>query len=298
MRADLNHGTTGTGGPGGPRGPQGRGRSCSGSKAIPIRHPPKAGVPSRGTPMGISSTPSSESDWTDFSSVSSRRGSSLNSRNSNSSRRQRHSRRNSKRVAWRCLRSISSFGDSSDLSSSNISAAAASAAVEEAVTVLDTLPLPTEAAVAAIAAGGETDRESLWGDVEENSWGFDFEPLIPDAEAEIEMDVVAELGIARELHDVLGRGGFAFAAVAAEMLRTTNVRNWALYFALRAELMALLSEHRDAWIAAVAAQRMLQDSNTNGDSSSNSSMLHRLADIRSLCLLHFAHGSLKAENNT
>ncbi|KAL8271916.1 hypothetical protein Esti_004040 [Eimeria stiedai] len=301
MRAERGMGRDGSGGfrGGSPdpfRGPRLVGRSKT---VAPRRRRSRRSRRREGE--SASASCSSESDWTDVSSVSGRWLGSNVSNNTNGGGRgpRRGRRRSTSGQSWRCLPSVSSFGDPSEFSSYSFSGATPSSAVAEALLGSLTAGAEAAAAAAAAAAGADTDRESLWGDVEEDRWGFDLDGLLLDAAAEPDLEIV---GAALEADPPPSPSGLitqktylrsgsvaAFAAVAAEMVQTINVRDWAFYFALRAELLSLLCQHREAWIACIAAQRMMQhESSSSSRSSSNSSLLYRLADIRALCLLHFA----------
>ncbi|KAL8449786.1 hypothetical protein Emed_002749 [Eimeria media] len=285
MRAERGLDRNGSGGPRGPPDPFRAPRLVGRSKTVAPRSRRRRRSRRR-EGESASASCSSESDWTDVSSVSGRCFGSSISNNTNGGSRGPcgRRRRSNSGQSWRCLPSVSSFGDPSEFSSYSFSAATPSSAVAEVL--LGSLTAGAEAAAAAAAAaaaGADTDRESLWGDVDEDRWGFDLDGLLADAAAEPDVDIV---GAALEA-DPSGSGSVAaFAAVAAEMVQTINVRDWAFYFALRAELLSLLCQHREAWIACIAAQRMIQHDSSS--SSSNSSLLYRLADIRALCLLHFA----------
>ncbi|KAL8439964.1 hypothetical protein Efla_007589 [Eimeria flavescens] len=171
-----------------------------------------------------SSSPSSESDWTDVSSFSSRRDDSLGSSSgvAGSKRRRRRRRRSNSGLSWRCLPSVSSFGDPSELSSCSFPAATASSSAAELL--LGSLAAGVEGAAAAAAAAAavsapDSEVESLWGDAEEDRWAFDLDVLLAEAAADPpELDVMGALDFEGPASAVGGLSASlsAFAATRAE----------------------------------------------------------------------------------
>ncbi|XP_026193580.1 uncharacterized protein LOC34624242 [Cyclospora cayetanensis] len=151
--------------------------------------------------------------------------------------------------------------------------AAAASTASDASAAASAAASQVSAAAAAAARAGKTseiDGESLWGDLEVESWGFELDSLLSDLATDSDMAFGAAFGVELEDSELFGTEEGTLAALVTEMVKTMNVKDWTAYFALRvnaekeldltntAEALVLFAEHNDAWASAGIAQQMFR----------------------------------------